>query len=97
MFSSRYFARRAFSTRTQLASLTQPGTSYAAPNQLFINGQWCDAKSGETFDVLNPGTGELITKVAAAGAEDVEVAVKAAADASGAWAGMNPMQRGRVM
>ena len=36
----------------------------AAPQQLFINGQWADAASGKTFETLNPATGETLAHVA---------------------------------
>jgi len=50
----------------------------AIPNQLFINGDFVDAKSGQTFATINPATEEKITDVASAGPEDVDAAVKAA-------------------
>ncbi len=31
---------------------------------LWINGQWKSAQSGETFDVYNPATGEVIARCA---------------------------------
>jgi hypothetical protein len=40
----------------------------AAPRQLFINGQWVDAASGQTFDTPNPATGETLASVAEGGA-----------------------------
>ena len=55
-------SKRQFST--QVASMTQPGVSYDIPNKLLINGEWRDAKDGQTFDVVNPATGEKITQVA---------------------------------
>jgi succinate-semialdehyde dehydrogenase/glutarate-semialdehyde dehydrogenase len=35
--------------------------------QLFIDGQWCDAASGQSLAVLNPATGREIGRVAHAG------------------------------
>ena len=32
--------------------------------QLFINGKWVDAKSGKTFDVENPATGDIVAQAA---------------------------------
>jgi hypothetical protein len=29
-----------------------------SPHQLFINGQWCDAASGKTFETPDPATGQ---------------------------------------
>ncbi|KAF9043170.1 aldehyde dehydrogenase [Panaeolus papilionaceus] len=45
---------------------------------LFINGQWVDPIEQSTIDVFNPATGQVITKVAAAGPKDVDAAVQAA-------------------
>ena len=93
-------AKRAFSTSqlpTPLASPTAPGVTYNVPNQLFINGQWKDAKDGQTFDLINPGTGELITKVASAGPADVDEAVQAATQAATIWENVPPFVRSRMM
>ncbi|WP_042349582.1 aldehyde dehydrogenase family protein [Bacillus massiliigorillae] len=67
--------------------------------QLFINGKWVDALSGKTFKSINPATGEVNAVVAEAGAEDVDLAVKAARQAfeSGPWANMAPGDRGRLL
>ncbi|KAH7876625.1 aldehyde dehydrogenase [Lentinula edodes] len=45
---------------------------------LFINGKFVDAVEGGTIDVINPSTGKLLTKVAAATSKDVDIAVEAA-------------------
>lgn len=65
--------------------------------QLFIDGQFVPAKSGGTIDVLNPFNGELITKIAAAEAEDVDVAVAAAKRAFPIWSAMAAADRGRLL
>lgn len=67
--------------------------------QLFIDGKWVHALSGKTFDSLNPATGEVNGVVAEAGAEDVDLAVKAARKAfqTGPWAEMAPGDRGRLL
>ncbi|CAK9784721.1 aldehyde dehydrogenase [Cutaneotrichosporon oleaginosum] len=48
------------------------------PTGLFINNEWVAPKSGETFDTVNPATGEKLVAVAHAGKEDVDAAVAAA-------------------
>ncbi|MEO4202563.1 aldehyde dehydrogenase family protein [Acinetobacter pittii] len=65
--------------------------------QLFIDGQFVPAKNGGTIDVLNPSNGELITKIAAAEAEDVNIAVAAAKRAFPAWAATPAAERGRLL
>ncbi len=70
-----------------------------APRQLFINGQWADSASGETFETPNPATGETLARVAEGGAEDIDRAVRAARRAfeEGPWSRMTPSERGRVI
>ncbi|MCS4533485.1 aldehyde dehydrogenase family protein [Neisseria montereyensis] len=65
--------------------------------ELFINGQFVPAKKGGTIDVLNPANGELITKIAAAEAEDVDIAVEAATKAFPAWSETPAAERGRLL
>ena len=40
----------------------------------YINGKWVGAKSGKTFPVYNPSTGEIIVEVPDMGVEDLQVA-----------------------
>ena len=47
----------------------------------YINAQWVEAKSGKTFDVVDPGTLEKIATVPEMGADDTALAVKAAHEA----------------
>ncbi|MFE4705572.1 aldehyde dehydrogenase family protein [Peribacillus simplex] len=67
--------------------------------QLFIDGKWTDSLSGETFETINPGTGEVHALVSQGGEEDLNHAVKAARKAfeSGLWATMSPSDRGRLL
>ena len=51
----------------------------------FVNGQWVPSRSGRTFAVTNPATGETIAQVANMGAEDVTQAIAAAHAALPAW------------
>ena len=71
----------------------------AAPQQLFINGQWADAASGKTFETLNPATGETLAHVAEGDAGDIDRAVRAARKAfdHGPWSRMTPSERGRII
>ena len=71
----------------------------AAPQKLFINGQWTDAASGKTFATPNPATGETLANVAEGDAEDINRAVGAARQAfdDGPWGRMTPSDRGRLI
>jgi acyl-CoA reductase-like NAD-dependent aldehyde dehydrogenase len=63
--------------------------------QLFIDGAWADAQSGETFPTFAPSTGEKIADVAKAGREDAQRAVQAARKAfdDGPWPKMSGKER----
>jgi acyl-CoA reductase-like NAD-dependent aldehyde dehydrogenase len=69
------------------------------PGLLFIGGRWVPAADGAASEVVNPATGAVLTTVAAAGAEDVARAVRAARAAfdSGEWVAMGPRERGRIL
>ena len=79
----------------------KPGTSafLNQPKQLLIGGEWVDAASGETFETVNPATGQVIVRVAAAGAEDVDRAVDAARKAfeSDGWSKLSGTERGNLL
>ncbi len=65
--------------------------------QLFINGQWCDAVAGGRLDVVNPATEDVIARMAYGTREDVKKAVDAAAKAMPAWAKLTPYDRAKVL
>src|SRR5437764_14103991 len=85
---------------TDIAVEIKPTKANPKPGKLFINGEFVDALQGKTFETHNPATGEIITHVAEAGAEDVELAVRAARAAfeeGSAWRKMTPRDRGRLL
>ena len=67
--------------------------------RLLIDGEWIPARSGETFDVTDPATGDVIARCAAGDAADVDDAVRAARRAfdSGPWSRITPSDRGRLL
>lgn len=78
---------------TDLAGGVSPRTG------IFIDGQFRDARSGQTFDSINPATGELLAAVASAQDVDVDAAVSSARAAfeAGVWAKSSPAHRKRVL
>jgi len=64
---------------------------------VFINGEWLKAKSGKTFDSLNPATGEVVGSVPDGGAEDATAAIDAAAKAFPAWAAKTAYERSAIL
>ncbi len=67
-----------------------------ADYQLFIDGEYVDAQSGETFDTLDPATGQVHATIAKAGREDSVAAIEAARKAfdEGPWPKMSGPERG---
>jgi betaine-aldehyde dehydrogenase len=66
---------------------------------LYINGEFVAAEASEALDVLDPATSEVIARVPAAGAADVDRAVKAARAAfdEGPWKDATAQDRGRML
>lgn len=67
--------------------------------QAFINGQLQDAKSGDTFEIINPATGRVLASVARCNQQDVDLAVSVARQAfeSRVWAGLAPADRKAIL
>ncbi len=51
----------------------------------YINGQWTKANEGQSFEVLNPATGECLAQVTSCGRTETESAIDAAAGALSDW------------
>ena len=64
-------------------------------HKLLIGGRWVAAQSGETLEVLNPATGSALARIAAGGAADIDLAVRAARAAfdDGVWTGLPAAER----
>ena len=59
----------------------------------FIGGEFVESSSGETMEVLNPATAEVIAEVPQGTAEDVDRAVDAAKKAWEEWQSKTPKDR----
>ncbi len=66
-------------------------------NQCFIDGQWCDADSGETITVSNPATGEVIGAVPRMGAAETRRAIEAANAAFPQWRARTAGERSIIL
>jgi 1-pyrroline dehydrogenase len=66
-------------------------------HQNLIGGEWVDSSGGETMEVLNPATGEVIAEVPNATAEDVDRAVQAAKKALVEWRETTPGERAELL
>jgi len=68
--------------------------------QLFIDNKFVDSVSGETFETIDPSTGNPICKIASANAQDVDLAVAAAKRAfklGSEWRTMDASVRGELL
>lgn len=68
-------------------------------NKLFINNEWVDSESGNTFSTINPSTEEINSEVPQANKADVDKAVRAAKNAlkCSEWRYMDASDRGVLM
>ncbi|MFI1003569.1 aldehyde dehydrogenase family protein [Streptomyces galbus] len=64
-----------------------------AHDGIYLDGAWRPAVSGEVIDVVDPVDEQVIARVPAAGAEDVDAAVRAARAALPGWAATAPAER----
>jgi 1-pyrroline dehydrogenase len=72
-------------------------TLTAQRQQMFINGEWADASDGETTDIINPATEEVIAHVPKGTTEDADRAVAAAAAAFDSWSMTPPKARSEML
>src|ERR1043165_8303170 len=69
-----------------------------APQKNLINGQWSDASSGETFEDRNPAhTADLVGRFPLSTHDDIDAAVRAAAEAFSSWRLVPAPQRGAIL
>lgn len=68
-------------------------------DQLYIDGQWVRPQQGGTFATIDPSDESVIIQVAAATAQDVDLAVKAARRAfdEGPWPHMSGAERATIL
>lgn len=91
---------------TATATTTQPSLLPAVTDflsrdrEMLIGDAWVPARSGKTFETLNPATGEVLARVAHGDAADVDAAVQAARAAfepGSAWRRTTPRERARLL
>src|ERR1700742_3734302 len=89
---------------TPAASAGHPASAARAflkssPKSLLIGGKWVPAKSGKTFETINPSNEEVLALIAEGDKADVDEAVKVARKAyeSGKWSQIGPHQRARYL
>ncbi len=63
----------------------------------FINSKWSKSSSGETYDVINPATEELLGKASKANNEDINLALKSAQKSFETWKNTSPWERSKII
>jgi acyl-CoA reductase-like NAD-dependent aldehyde dehydrogenase len=79
--------------------MTMAVTTGLAPARMRIGGELVEATSGETLEIVNPATAEVLTTTPAGGAEDVDRAARAARRAfdEGPWPRMERSERAKLL
>lgn len=67
------------------------------PTGLIIGGARLPGADGETLEVIDPATGQVLATVASASVRDALAGVSAAADAAPGWAATAPRQRSEIL
>ena len=65
--------------------------------QVYINGKWSDADSGEVTEITNPSTGEVLGTVPNCGAAEAKRAIEAANVAWPMWRSKTAKERAEIM
>jgi (Z)-2-((N-methylformamido)methylene)-5-hydroxybutyrolactone dehydrogenase len=80
-------------------AITSPQVPEVREYKMLVGGEWVDARSGATFESVNPYSGKAWATAPEAGPEDVDRAVRAARAAfdSGPWRTMTGTERARLM
>ena len=63
----------------------------------FIDGKWQHSSSGETYEVINPATEEIIGKASKANSKDIQRALKSAEKGLEVWKNTSPWERSKVI
>jgi succinate-semialdehyde dehydrogenase/glutarate-semialdehyde dehydrogenase len=63
----------------------------------YVDGEWIDADSGDTFAVSNPATGELLAELPRCGAAETRRAIEAGQAAQPAWRAKTAKERAHVL
>jgi len=76
-----------------------PGVGEVRQYKMLVGGEWVDARSGKTFESVNPYTGRVWATAPEADEEDVDAAVRAARGAfdEGPWGRMTGTERARLI
>ncbi len=77
-------------------SVSSIGSLLSEGNHL-VGGRWVSATKGETIEVINPATQDVLLQVPRGGEKDVDDAVAAASEAFPAWRDTSPAVRANLL
>ena len=63
----------------------------------FINGKWVKSSSGETYEVINPATEEILGKASKANEKDINMALQSAQKGFEIWKNTSPWERSKII
>ena len=63
----------------------------------YVNGQWVESKATKHFDIINPATQEIISKVPQTPKDEFDQAVEVAKTTFKTWKDTSVQQRCRIM
>ncbi|MBV7387820.1 betaine-aldehyde dehydrogenase [Pasteurellaceae bacterium TAE3-ERU1] len=64
----------------------------------YINGRYVELKNNaETFDTINPATGDVLAKIQQSDNDEINLAVQSAVKGQKIWATMTPVERSRIL
>jgi betaine-aldehyde dehydrogenase len=78
-------------------SVTDLNSALPKARGLYYGGAWHDSGDGRTSEIMNPGTGELLSTIAVAGPADIDAAVAAALRGFAVWRHVIPLERARIL
>jgi 4-(gamma-glutamylamino)butanal dehydrogenase len=93
------FTQEQVDAEVQRLELDGTKVSTVVEGRCFIDGNYVDAVSGETFTTSNPATGKVVARVASGDEADVNLAVKAARRTfeQGVWCNKSPSERQEIL
>ena len=77
--------------------MTQTQETQVQTLKNYVGGEWIEAKSDHTEEVINPATGEVIAYVPISSTEDLNHAVEVAAEAFQTWKEVAVPKRARIL
>src|SRR5690606_35303920 len=80
-----------------LMAVTQKSLLASVPTNLFIGGEWRESSDQARFDVHDPATGSVLTRVADGSVADGKAALDAAVEAQEDWARSAPRDRAEML